>query len=126
MSREIKFRAFENENARNRMFQWDEIKKHFSDYSNCNDTFLMQFTGLKDKNGIEIYEDDILKINFKEYYINDSVTVDEESEILGKVSFHSGGWFVEEKDSTWFYIYDILDYSDLEVIGNIHENQELL
>ena len=32
MEREIKFRVFENENARNRMFQWDEIKKHFSDY----------------------------------------------------------------------------------------------
>ena len=61
MEREIKFRAFENENGRNRMFEWEEIKKHFSDYLNCNDTFLMQFTGLKDKNEKDIYEGDIVR-----------------------------------------------------------------
>lgn len=84
------------------------------------------FTEQKDKSSIDIYVGDILKLNFKEYYSNDAVTVDEESIVIGKVSFENGGFFINEKDSTWYWLDDMEEVSEIEIIGNIYENPELL
>lgn len=70
-----------------------------------------QYTGLKDKNGREIYEGDIL---------HDSYT-----DNTFEVYFDGGSFDVKgilEKDAC--YLNDIS--SDSEVIGNIHDNPELL
>jgi uncharacterized phage protein (TIGR01671 family) len=91
-----------------------------------DDIVLMQFTGLKDKKGIEIYEGDIVKLTFSEYYSNDCVTVDEESIAVGIVVFESGGYFINEKDSTWYWLFDMPEVSEIEIIGNIFENPDLL
>lgn len=82
---------------------------------------LMQSTGLKDKNGKEIFEGDIL------------IVTDDHS-WLEVVSYSKEkAMFVTEEINRKFKIpetplYDLFDTNifDFEIIGNIHENKELL
>lgn len=82
---------------------------------------LMQYTGLKDKNGKEIYEGDIVK--FPEFngdiYIT-PVAWDKSCACFG-VSF-SGKYPVSFDYLEEFYT----ELKDIEVIGNIYENPELV
>jgi uncharacterized phage protein (TIGR01671 family) len=100
------------------------------------DTVLLQFTGLLDKNGKEIYEGDILNLYCSS---NKGHVVTATVEWLG-VSFHAqihnkkvrGG--VPEREvemwemHSWCGTHDCLTgwAHNLEIIGNIYENPELL
>lgn len=78
-----------------------------SDYCVKKET-VGQFTGITDKNGKEIYEGDIVR-----YFANGNA----------EIKFYKGCWVVMGKDG-----YDSFDSlcGYIEVIGNIHENPELL
>lgn len=114
--REIKFRVWdklnkEMNNIESINFQERRVYKNDVSYLNFNNTELMQCTGLKDKNGKEIYEGDIFYTGSKK--------------ILYIVEWIDCGLKGRQiKNKSWVG----LDYwkDDIEVIGNIYENPELM
>ena len=72
-----------------------------------------EFTGLKDKNGREIWEDDVIKVQFGEQEMTYTCAW------YGEV----GAW-VFRGNGEWLMYEDVFETS--EVIGNLHENPEVL
>ena len=71
-----------------------------------------QFTGLLDKNGVEIYEGDVVKVH--------SYTVTG----LGKVGFNKGSFVFNKFEYPTSQV--LHSFSEIEVIGNIYEHPHLL
>jgi uncharacterized phage protein (TIGR01671 family) len=71
----------------------------------------LQYTGLKDKNGKDIYEGDI-------------VLYDDEHKEKHVISFGDGKFGIKLRGEFWSFNVRYID--EYEVIGNIHENPELL
>ncbi len=107
MMREIKFRA------------WDKVNKWRCHYTNVDcmrniknkNCVITQYTGLKDINGKEIFENDIVKFWWHIHIIEFS------------------RWCFYMKDtsqSMLHYLLDIKYHKDVEIIWNIYENKDLL
>ena len=116
--REIKFRAWNkliNSMDYDIQNTHDSLRDSFADYLNDKYCVVMQFTGLTDVNGKEIYEGDILKCN---NYL--AVVVWDDNIpgfcIIGKFKNFCGG--------TYFDKCKLI--ANCEVIGNIHEHKYLL
>jgi uncharacterized phage protein (TIGR01671 family) len=130
VSKEIKFRAWDKETGKMHY----QINKPRTD-ENINDELiiqfdctgysartknkyigsdcLMQYTGLKDKNGKEIFEGDVVFSESNQYYKQDEIVWD----------CYDMGWDIGKKDS-WKLRSPMS--SKTEIIGSIYENPELI
>lgn len=79
---------------------------------------LCQFTGLTDKNGNKIWENDILMAHLDEFYPEDTT--------CETVEWGFAGFVVHEANSTDREYLDKFDLENFEVVGNIFDNKELL
>lgn len=130
--RPIKFRAWD-ENLKV-MQLWETLSFVFTEALSLPHVQIMQATGMKDNHGKEIYFDDIVRFEFKDK------KEDEEYDGTGKVveTVNGGAGLLYEWDehkqevvatSEGGQIEDFWEDGDLwsiEVIGNIHQNPELL
>lgn len=140
MSREIKFRAWDKDEKRmlevyrigfDGPIDGAQVYCYLDDrgakgskecFYDGDGLTLEQFTGLKDENGKDIYEGDILAWHSNIYRKQDWI---------GLVKYRGAGFVVQESSRSfstpdWLETACNKDANIIEVVGNIHENPELL
>lgn len=140
MSRDIKFRAWNGSEMITQSLQkeyddyymlnlqgeffphtrtGDEDFRPYDSELNSKEYQVMQFTGLKDKNGLEIFEDDICT----KMISPDENNLAPKELYRGVIVFHFGGFCLKVGD----YYYPLSrQHGIVDIIGNIHQHPELL
>lgn len=127
MKQEIKFRAW---NKKDKVMVdvaamnfgpsglWSLIEDAYDAELQLADNYeLMQYTGLKDKNGREIYEGDIVRTG--------EDNIGDPDPTIGQVIMREGSWLIEnEKKQEEIGLFS--EITSREVIGNIFEDKQLL
>lgn len=120
--REIKFRAWDKKEKiilfsgvleeYNTLVFWrqGDLPEHYGFFD--KDLIVMQYTGLKDKNGKEIYEGDIVFNGNKNYTV-------EFGQYYSDGYYEHHGWTIDDN-------FDSFQPERYEIMGNIYQNPELL
>ena len=104
------FKAYDNVSIQ---MQDGELKiKPYDWHGRGDDVVIEQYTGLKDKNGKEIYEGDIVDYN-------------DDGECIGIVKYDAPEFYLDADATNWARMF-LKGAPHQRVIGNIHENPELL
>ena len=119
--REIKFRCWDKEKkvfVKGMLcfgyddFKWVLLNDNYEQILWSYNGELSQYTGLLDKQGVKIYEGDIAKVH------SYSVTG------LGKVGFNKGSFVFNKFEYPTSQV--LHSFSEIEIVGNVFENSELL
>ena len=121
--REIKFKIWDKNSKK--MHELDAInfitrlvcmvdqEKNITKYLNLDECILMQYTGLKDKNGKEIYEGDLVREDSPPHH-------------CGEIKHDRGAFYISGITDGYSELCHILVDDFWEIIGNIYENPELM
>lgn len=124
MNRKIKFRIWDDYDKK--MIHWNELlEKNLANIFTIPsyNKWLMQYTGIHDKNGKEIYEEDVVKItnkNSKVIPIKPLI-----AQIVWSEEYLAYILITTSVKDAFENLGDYIDY-DIEVIGNVFDNPELL
>lgn len=152
MGREIKFRAWDGRemiepysvksgkafvikpcNTNDKVLE-DSDGVHY--YSNWDidvptDYPLMQYTGLEDKDGVEIYEGDVVRILYTDWasQSGDAMSLEDYKDSkshIGKIVFQNCRFCIQFNDDGYTDSIHCGTHGQIKVIGDIHQNPELL
>jgi len=145
MNRELKFKGW-NGKRMTREFSLKEMLSTQLEHNGLKELWL-QWTGLRDRNGVEIYEGDVIKFHYFYQRLGAGLGIEEdEHEMVGEVYFDGYGYGIKKVEGQHWAGYT--GYSDgegdcsfiglqefsqsaihegsFEVIGNTYQNPELL
>jgi len=117
--REIKYRVWIKVSQKIASWEMIKEKKNLHRLIENPEYLLMQYTGLKDKNNVEIFEGDIARI--EKCFTNG---IDTLSDHIGQIKYSNCRFMVIDEFLNSLCPYEYKN--QIEVIGNIYENPELL
>lgn len=89
-------------------------------YTEVDPDTISQFTGIDG-----LYEGDKVRAVFHECYDTEINSFDEDDIVEGVIKFDSGCWYIiGDGEDEILYLYHVIDYADVEVIGSIHDVKE--
>jgi uncharacterized phage protein (TIGR01671 family) len=119
--RDIDFRCW-NKHYKE-MYTWEEMIEEGLNYYSDDDFIWMQYTGLKDRNGVEIYEGDIVRFDAEDGMFGRDPILG----LIGSVEwdFADTGFYFNTTNGNYPYVKTYRSMN-VDIIGNQYEHPELL